>query len=210
MTLPHGALEQLLSPDGGVEAFDKAVADSKAQTQALLNREPAPGPTVAKNAYNQAKKDGKPDAATRDTVKSNEPAKEKGTVPPPGTFNTADMSDQDVIALAGIHVENVPSQLEPDSGALAALGEYVLNEGISSRVTNDLVNWWTDVVVETIGRDDVDYILETFPIVERKDEQAHGAYRTKRMILDICDAMQQAIETSTPYHTQLDPPPANA
>jgi hypothetical protein len=29
-----------------------------------------------------------------------------------------------------------------------------------------------------IGRDDVDYILETFPIVKRQDEQAHGAYQT--------------------------------
>ena len=60
-----------------------------------------------------------------------------------------------------------------------------------------------------IGRDDVDYILETFPIVKRKDEQAHGEYRTKRVILDIYDAMQQAMETGTPYHTRLDPPPAN-
>jgi len=60
-----------------------------------------------------------------------------------------------------------------------------------------------------IGRDDVDYILETFPIVKRKDEQAHGEYRTKRVILDIYDAMQQAIETGTPYHTRLDPPPAH-
>jgi len=59
-----------------------------------------------------------------------------------------------------------------------------------------------------IGRDDVDYILETFPIVKRKDEQVHGEYRTKRVILDIYDAMQQAMETGTPYHTRLDPPPA--
>jgi hypothetical protein len=55
----------------------------------------------------------------------------------------------------------------------------------------------------------VDYILETFPIVKRKDEQAHGEYRTKRVILDIYDAMQQAIETGTAYHTRLDPPPAH-
>jgi hypothetical protein len=41
-----------------------------------------------------------------------------------------------------------------------------------------------------IGRDDVDYMLETFPIVKCKDEQAHGAYRTKRVILDIYDAME--------------------
>ena|SRR5437867_9756203 len=60
-----------------------------------------------------------------------------------------------------------------------------------------------------IGRDDVDYILETFLIVKRKDEQAHGEYRTKRVILDIYDAMQQAMETGTPYHTRLDPPPAH-
>ena len=50
------------------------------------------------------------------------------------------------------------------------------------------------------------YILETFPIVKRKDEQAHGAYRTKRVILDIYDAMQQAMETGTVYHTRLDLP----
>ena len=55
----------------------------------------------------------------------------------------------------------------------------------------------------------MDYILETFPIVKRKDEQVHGEYRTKRVILDIYDAMQQAMETGTPYHTRLDPPPAN-
>ncbi len=60
-----------------------------------------------------------------------------------------------------------------------------------------------------IRRDDVDHILETFPIVKRKDEQAHGEYRTKRVILDIYDAMQQAMETGTSYHTRLAPPPAN-
>jgi hypothetical protein len=60
-----------------------------------------------------------------------------------------------------------------------------------------------------IGRDDVDYILETFPIVKRKDEQAHGEYRTKRVIPDIYDATQQAMETGTSYHTRLDPPPAH-
>src|SRR5215471_341484 len=43
----------------------------------------------------------------------------------------------------------------------------------------------------------------------RKDKQAHGECRTKRVILDIYDAMQQAMETSTPYHTRLDLPPAH-
>jgi hypothetical protein len=60
-----------------------------------------------------------------------------------------------------------------------------------------------------IARDDVDYIMETFPIVKRKDEAAHGEYRTKRVILEIYDAMQRAIETGEPYRTLLDPPPAD-
>jgi hypothetical protein len=47
----------------------------------------------------------------------------------------------------------------------------------------------------------VDCILETFPSVKRKDEQALGEYRTKRVILDIYDAMQQAMEMGIPYHT---------
>jgi hypothetical protein len=59
-----------------------------------------------------------------------------------------------------------------------------------------------------IERDDADYILETFPIVKRK-EMEHGEYRTKRVILEIYDAMRQAMETCVPYQTRLDPPPAN-
>ena len=34
-----------------------------------------------------------------------------------------------------------------------------------------------------ISREDVDYIMETFPIVKRKDEAAYGRYRTKEVIL---------------------------
>ncbi|HEX8393641.1 MAG TPA: N-6 DNA methylase [Longimicrobium sp.] len=60
-----------------------------------------------------------------------------------------------------------------------------------------------------IERDDVDYIMDTFPIVRRKDEAAHGEYRTKRVILEIYDEMAQAARTGTPYATRLDPPPAD-
>ena len=60
-----------------------------------------------------------------------------------------------------------------------------------------------------IARDDVDYIMETFPIVKRKDVAAHGEYRTKRVILEIYDAMQQAMDSGQPYQTRLDPPPAD-
>jgi len=61
----------------------------------------------------------------------------------------------------------------------------------------------------SIERDDVDYIMETFPIVKRKDVKAHGNYRTKLQILEIYDQMQRAIDTGEPYQTLLDPPPAD-
>jgi hypothetical protein len=60
-----------------------------------------------------------------------------------------------------------------------------------------------------ISREDACYILDTFPIVRRKDEAEHGEYRTKRVILEIYDAMAEAERTSVPYQTRLDPPPAD-
>ena len=60
-----------------------------------------------------------------------------------------------------------------------------------------------------IERDDVDYIMETFPIVKRKDVAKHGEYRTKRVILEIYDEMAAAMRTGVPYQTRLDPPPAD-
>lgn len=60
-----------------------------------------------------------------------------------------------------------------------------------------------------IERDDVDYIMDTFPIVKRKDEAAHGEYRTKRLILERYDALAAAAAAGTEYQTTLDPPPAH-
>ena len=56
----------------------------------------------------------------------------------------------------------------------------------------------------------VGYIMDTFPIVKRKDEAKHGGiYRTKETILQIYDALQDSIRTGQPYQTRLDPPPAD-
>jgi hypothetical protein len=49
--------------------------------------------------------------------------------------------------------------------------------------------------------------MDTFPIVKRKDEAAHGTYRTKDTILSIYDEMAEAIRTGKSYQTRLDPPP---
>ncbi len=63
------------------------------------------------------------------------------------------------------------------------------------------------------------YILDTVPIVKRKDikrttitdENGNisqpGTYITKDTILSIYDEMQTAINTGQPYQIRLDPPP---
>lgn len=54
----------------------------------------------------------------------------------------------------------------------------------------------------------VAYIMDTFPIVRRKDEEKYGGdYRTKRVILEIYDEMAEAMRTGIPYRSRLDPPP---
>ena len=58
-------------------------------------------------------------------------------------------------------------------------------------------------------RDAVDYIMDTFPIVKRKDEKKYSSYRTKELILEIYDKMTEAIQTGKPYQIILDPPPAD-
>jgi hypothetical protein len=60
-----------------------------------------------------------------------------------------------------------------------------------------------------VPRDAVAYIMETFVIVKRRDEETWGEYRTKRVILEIYDALAEAIRTGQPYRTRLDPPPAD-
>lgn len=60
-----------------------------------------------------------------------------------------------------------------------------------------------------ISRDDAAYILDTFPIVRRNDEKAHGQYRTKNVILQIYDQLAAAAAAGTPYRTRLPAPPAD-
>lgn len=60
-----------------------------------------------------------------------------------------------------------------------------------------------------LSRDDAEYVMETFPIVRRNDERAHGHFRTKQVILDIYDEMAEASRLGKDYATRLDPPPAD-
>ncbi len=55
-----------------------------------------------------------------------------------------------------------------------------------------------------IDRNDVDYMMETFPIVKRKDIAEHGEYQTKRLILEIYDAMAEAERSGKHYESPFD------
>jgi hypothetical protein len=56
----------------------------------------------------------------------------------------------------------------------------------------------------------VGYVMDNFAIAKRKDETKYdGDYRTKRVIIEIYDAIAQAIRTGQPYQSNLDPPPAD-
>ncbi|MCG3193082.1 MAG: hypothetical protein DIJKHBIC_02331 [Thermoanaerobaculia bacterium] len=54
-------------------------------------------------------------------------------------------------------------------------------------------------------RDDVNYIMETFPIVKKNDEKAFGEFKTKRVILEIYDEMASCIRDCRPFQSQLGP-----
>ena len=57
--------------------------------------------------------------------------------------------------------------------------------------------------------EEVDYVMETFPIIKRKDKNQWGEFRTKNTILKMYREMEGAIETDTVYRTWLSPPPIN-
>ncbi|MFZ4815921.1 MAG: hypothetical protein ACOYL5_15400 [Phototrophicaceae bacterium] len=77
-----------------------------------------------------------------------------------------------------------------------------------------------------IPRADVEYILNTFPIVKRKDEAAYGEFRTQRVILAMFDQLAGLPFTAVPapkdasatyavpdvsaWQTWLNPAPASA
>lgn len=60
-----------------------------------------------------------------------------------------------------------------------------------------------------LDRDEVGYIMDTFPGVQRDDIQQYGEYRTRRVILEIYGALALARRTGRAYPTRLYPAPAD-
>lgn len=61
-----------------------------------------------------------------------------------------------------------------------------------------------------LSRDEAAYVLDTFRVLRRNEERAHGEYRTVRLVLDAFDAMARARDGGGMYASPLDPPPADS
>ena len=60
-----------------------------------------------------------------------------------------------------------------------------------------------------LAREEVAYVLGTFPLVEESDRKRYGEYRTARLVLEVYDALASAQRSGFAYRTPLDPPPAD-
>jgi hypothetical protein len=76
---------------------------------------------------------------------------------------------------------------------------------LSSPILSEASNLSPKIVVYFhlygIERDDVDRMMETFPIVKHKDEKLYG----ERVILEMYDDMRRAMEMGEVYRTRLVP-----
>lgn len=60
-----------------------------------------------------------------------------------------------------------------------------------------------------IARIDVEYVLETFTLLKRRELDRSGRFETKEMILNVYDEMSKCVQAGREYCTRLSPPPAH-
>jgi hypothetical protein len=60
-----------------------------------------------------------------------------------------------------------------------------------------------------MSRDEVEYVVDQFPITRRREEADLGEYRTRRLILERFDAIAAAVAAAIEYRIPLDPPPGD-
>ena len=60
-----------------------------------------------------------------------------------------------------------------------------------------------------LDRSQAEWLLDSFTVLRKYEERDHGEFRTKRLVLEIYDALAAAIRLGRPYQTRLDPPPAD-
>ena len=94
-----------------------------------------------------------------------------------------------------------------DSSILNWIGDRVryLNVGVAQPGRREILAEVDAAFFHLYGvqREDIDYIMESFPIVKRKDISEFGDYRTKHLILDIYDAISESALTGRSYQSTL-------
>lgn len=58
-----------------------------------------------------------------------------------------------------------------------------------------------------LRRDEVDHVLNSFAVLRKYEEDDHGEFRTRRLVLERYDAMAEGAATGVPYKSPIDPPP---
>ncbi len=84
-------------------------------------------------------------------------------------------------------------------------GPYIWDEGRRIRIRAEIDG--AVLQLYGVGRKEAEQLLESFPIVRRKDIARFDEFLTKRLVLESFDAMQSAIRVSRPFQTLIDPAP---
>lgn len=104
--------------------------------------------------------------------------------PRPERFSVADLPfDRPISSWLGVRVDR--------------LNAWIVDERERARVRAEL-----DAAafhLYGLDRQEVSYVMDTFPIVKRKDETAFGSFRTKELILAAYDAMAEAQASGRTY-----------
>ena len=156
--LPAGALDALLSPDGGTAAFDAAIQADRDATQKMFDdaetRAEEAGPVLARNHYNQTKLD----AATKDTPPpKNLPATNAAL--DGAKMDLTDASHDDLIALSGLNLPPLPTPVKDnlDRDAMDNYMAWGVQNGIDSRTLTDAFMFFVDEIISHEGvRDDAE------------------------------------------------------
>lgn len=61
-----------------------------------------------------------------------------------------------------------------------------------------------------LTRAQAEWLIDSFFVLRKYEERDHGEYLTKRLVLEVFDAMMDSQKAGKPYRTDLDPPPAHA
>jgi hypothetical protein len=80
----------------------------------------------------------------------------------------------------------------PPEGQPATPAPFIWDEERRARLRAEMDGLYAHLYGLT--RDELAYILDTFPIVRRKDEEKYGEYRTKRLVLEQYDELDSFVD----------------